>query len=95
VHVKSASEGLHAPNAATFLVYQRLKRSSTGNPAMKWLLLLPIPLALAACEVGHIKLPMAPMTLGPADAPRTSCAGANETAAGDACGRLARPQAEH
>ncbi len=61
---------------------------------MKWLLLLPIPLALAACEVGHINLPMAPMTLGPADAPRTSCAGANETATG-ACGRLARPQAEH
>ena len=61
---------------------------------MKWLLLLPIPLALAACEVGHIKLPMAPMTLGPADVPRTSC-GSNETAAGDTCEKLARPQAEH
>ena len=54
-------------------------------PATKWLLMLPVPLALAACEVGHVKLPMAPMTLGPADAPRTSCAGANENAAGDAC----------
>ena len=62
---------------------------------MKWLLLLPIPLALAACEVGHIKMPMAPMTLGPADAPGISCAGANETAAGGACRKLARPQAEH
>ena len=63
---------------------------------MKWLLLLPIPLALAlaACEVGHIKLPMAPMTLGPADAAPTACV-ANQTAAGDTCERLARPQAEH
>jgi hypothetical protein len=52
---------------------------------MKWLLLLSIPLALAACAVGHINLPMGPMTLGPADAPRKSCAGANENAATDAC----------
>jgi hypothetical protein len=52
---------------------------------MKWLLLLPIPLALAACEVGHIKMPMAPMTLAPADAQQASCVDTSATAAGGAC----------
>jgi hypothetical protein len=57
---------------------------------MKWLLLLPIPLALAACEVGHIKMPMAPMTLGPADGQQASCGEANATAAGACETRAAR-----
>lgn len=57
---------------------------------MKWLLLLPIPLALAACEVGHIKMPMAPMTLAPADGQQASCGEANATAAGACETRAAR-----
>lgn len=53
-------------------------------PATKWLLLLPVPLALAACEVGHIKMPMAPMTLGPSETSSAACAAAGNTA-GTAC----------
>jgi hypothetical protein len=38
--------------------------------AVKWLAMLLTPLALAACEVGHIKLPM---TLGPSNGPQATC----------------------
>jgi hypothetical protein len=75
---------LYLPKAATFLGYPLVNDPSRGNLAMKWLLLLPIPLALGACEVGHIKMPMAPMTLGPADA-QAPCDDANATAASGAC----------
>ncbi len=53
--------------------------------ATKWLLLLPVPLALAACEVGQIKMPMAPMTLGPSETTHAACAGADEATANAAC----------
>jgi hypothetical protein len=43
---------------------------------MKWLAMLLIPLTLAACEVGRIRLPM---TLGPNDASRASCARSADT----------------
>ena len=36
----------------------------------KGFLLLLLPLALAGCAVGHVKLPM---TLGPGDPPKASC----------------------
>jgi hypothetical protein len=34
------------------------------------LLILVLPLALGACAVGHVTLPM---TLGPSDTPKVSC----------------------
>jgi hypothetical protein len=36
----------------------------------KGLLILLLPIALAGCAVGHIKLPM---TIGPSDTPKASC----------------------
>jgi hypothetical protein len=37
------------------------------------LLILLIPIALAGCAVGHLSLPMSPMTLGPSDDAKTAC----------------------
>jgi len=37
---------------------------------LRYLPLLLLPLALSACSVGTVKLPM---TLGPSDAPRPAC----------------------
>ena len=37
---------------------------------MKWLPIILLPVALAGCTVGHVKLPM---TLGPSDAPHVTC----------------------
>jgi hypothetical protein len=60
---------------------------------MKWLvpLLLPILLALGACEVGRMQMPMAPMTLGPSDAQHDSCARLDGEAAQTACRERAAP----
>ncbi len=38
--------------------------------AMRWLVMLLVPLGLGACEVAHLKMPM---TLGPSDAAPPSC----------------------
>jgi hypothetical protein len=41
---------------------------------LKALVILILPVTLAGCAVGHISLPMSPMTLGPADdGPKPSC----------------------
>jgi hypothetical protein len=41
---------------------------------LKSLAILILPIALAGCSVGHLSLPMGPMTLGPSDdGPRPSC----------------------
>ena len=51
----------------------------------KGLLILLLPIALAGCAVGHVKLPM---TLGPSDNPKASCLTyANAPAFGDCKGR--------
>ena len=47
---------------------------------MKCLLLPPLALGLAACEVGHVKMPMAPMTLAPSEATDASCTDATTAA---------------
>ncbi len=50
--------------------------------------MLLVPLALAGCEVGHLKLPM---TLGPSGAAPASCLGdGNMTAHGDCNAPAAR-----
>ena len=51
----------------------------------KGLLILLLPIALAGCAVGHLKLPM---TLGPSDTPKASCLTyADAPAFGDCKGR--------
>jgi hypothetical protein len=45
---------------------------------LKLFMILSLPVALAACEVGHVKIPM---TLGPTDSAPVSCPG--NTAASD------------
>ncbi|MGE5261342.1 MAG: hypothetical protein ACM3MH_10760 [Actinomycetota bacterium] len=41
---------------------------------LKMLAILILPVALAGCAVGHLSLPMGPMTLGPSDdGPKPSC----------------------
>jgi hypothetical protein len=42
----------------------------TGIPMSKGLLILLLPIALASCAVGHVKLPM---TVGPSDTRKASC----------------------
>ena len=37
------------------------------------LVILLLPIALAGCAVGHLSLPMTPMTLGPSDDAKSSC----------------------
>jgi hypothetical protein len=50
----------------------------------KRLTILILPVALAGCAVGHISLPMSPMTLGPADeGPKPSCLTYDDTPAYD------------
>jgi hypothetical protein len=40
----------------------------------KMLATLILPVALAGCAMGHLSLPMGPMTLGPSDdGPKPSC----------------------
>jgi hypothetical protein len=39
----------------------------------KRLLILLLPIALTGCAVGHLSLPMTPMTLGPSDDAKSSC----------------------
>jgi hypothetical protein len=46
---------------------------------VRWLVMLLVPLALAGCEVGHLKLPM---TLGPSGTAPASCL-SDTTAHGD------------
>lgn len=64
---------------------------------MRWLipmLLLPVSLALGACEVGRMEIPMAPMTLGPSDTTHAPCSRVNAkagTAAQGACRERAAP----
>ena len=41
---------------------------------LKMLAILTVPIALAGCAVGHLSLPMSPMTLGPSDdGPKANC----------------------
>jgi hypothetical protein len=41
---------------------------------LKMVAILMLPVALAGCAVGHLSLPMGPMTLGPSDdGPKPSC----------------------
>jgi hypothetical protein len=60
----------------------------------KGLLILLLPIALAGCAVGHIKLPM---TIGPSDTPKASCLTyADAPAFGDCkgAGEVSIPQAK-
>lgn len=41
--------------------------------AVKWLAFVLLPVALAGCSLGTVKLPMAPMALGPGDTANTTC----------------------
>ena len=63
--------------------FEHLTRASWGNvrggcihkgepvgPMSKRLLIVLLPIALAGCAVGHVKLPM---TVGPSDTPKASC----------------------
>ena len=45
-------------------------RTVTGIPMLKGLLIVLLPMALAGCAVGHLKLPM---TLGSSDTAKASC----------------------
>jgi hypothetical protein len=45
----------------------REAQNLTGSAMSRLLLILLLPIALAGCAVGHLSLPMTPMTLGPSD----------------------------
>jgi hypothetical protein len=50
---------------------------SDGEISMRWLIMLLIPLALAGCAVGTLKLPM---MLGPSNTAPASCHHSGDTA---------------
>jgi hypothetical protein len=53
---------------------------------LKRLMILLLPVALAGCAVGHLSLPMSPMTLGPSDTPPSCLTYSDTPAYGDCKG---------
>ena len=57
-----------------------------GVIMLKRLVILLLPVALGGCAVGHLSMPMTPMTLGPSDTPPSCLTYADTPAYGDCKG---------